>query len=59
MAFWIAGEDKIIRALRRYIRRDKGYERGQIYAIPYCRFGFNEEGYHAERHHVMDNEDVS
>ena len=59
VAFWIAGEDKIIRALRRYIRRDKGYERGQIYAIPYWRFGFNEEGYHAERHHVMDNEDVS
>lgn len=58
-AFWIAGEDKIIRALRRYIRRDKGYDRSQIYAIPYWRFGYDEEGYHAERHHVMDNEDVS
>ncbi len=45
--------------LKDFIRRDKGYERGQIYAIPYWRFGFNEEGYHAERHHVMDNEDVS
>lgn len=59
VAFWIAGEDRIIRALRRYIRRDKGYERSQIYAIPYWRFGYNEEGYHDERHHVMDNEDVS
>lgn len=59
VAFWIAGEDKIIRALRRYIRRDKGYERSQIYAIPYWRFGFDEEGYHKERHHVMDNEDIN
>lgn len=59
VAFWIAGEDKIIRALRRHIRRDNGYDRSLIYAIPYWRFGYDEEGYHAERHHVMDNEDVS
>lgn len=56
-AFWLAGEDKMVKALRRYVRRDKGYEREQIYAIPYWRHGYNEEGYHQMRHDVMDSDD--
>ncbi|MEQ4660510.1 siderophore-interacting protein [Providencia rettgeri] len=56
-AFWIAGEDQIIRDLRRYIRREKGFGRDDIYAIPYWRYGYDEEGYHHERHAVMDNPD--
>ncbi|HEF8774375.1 TPA: siderophore-interacting protein [Providencia stuartii] len=56
-SFWIAGEDQIIRDLRRYIRREKGFGRENIYAIPYWRYGYDEEGYHHERHNVMDNPD--
>nr|WP_247605647.1 siderophore-interacting protein [Providencia rettgeri] len=56
-AFWIAGEDQIIRDLRRFIRREKGFGRDDIYAIPYWRHGYDEEGYHHERHAVMDNPD--
>lgn len=56
-SFWIAGEDQIIRELRRFIRREKGFGRESIYAIPYWRHGYDEEGYHHERHNVMDNPD--
>lgn len=56
-AFWIAGEDQIIRDLRRFILREKGFGREDIYAIPYWRHGYDEEGYHHERHAVMDNPD--
>lgn len=56
-SFWIAGEDQIIRDLRRYIRREKEFGRENIYAIPYWRYGYDEEGYHHERHNVMDNPD--
>ncbi|MCW2254936.1 NADPH-dependent ferric siderophore reductase [Providencia alcalifaciens] len=56
-SFWIAGEDQIIRDLRRFIRREKGFGRESIYAVPYWRYGFDEEGYHYERHNVMDNPD--
>ena len=57
VAFWLGGEDQIIRDLRRFVRRDKGFHRENIYAIPYWRHGFDEEGYHEERHAVMDNPD--
>lgn len=57
VGFWIAGEDQIIRELRRFVRREKGFSREDIYAIPYWRYGYDEEGYHHERHAVMDNPD--
>lgn len=57
VTFWLAGEDKLVKELRRYIRREKGYERHQLYAIPYWRHGFDEEGYHVLRHEVMDSDD--
>ncbi|CNH46360.1 siderophore-interacting protein [Yersinia mollaretii] len=56
-AFWIAGEDSMVVQLRRYLRREKGCERQQLYAVPYWREGLNEEDYHHKRHEVMDNLD--
>ncbi|CQJ54531.1 siderophore-interacting protein [Yersinia rohdei] len=55
--FWLAGEDRMVVALRRYLRREKGCERQQLYAVPYWREGLNEEDYHHKRHAVMDNID--
>ncbi|MDN0086722.1 siderophore-interacting protein [Yersinia nurmii] len=55
--FWLAGEDKLVVRLRRYLRREKGCERDQLYAVPYWREGMNEEAYHQKRHDVMDNLD--
>lgn len=55
--FWLAGEDRLVVALRRYLRREKGCERQQLYAVPYWREGLNEEDYHHKRHEVMDNID--
>ncbi|WP_145521750.1 siderophore-interacting protein [Yersinia aldovae] len=56
-AFWLAGEDKMVVQLRRYLRREKGCQRQQLYAIPYWREGMTEEIYHQKRHEVMDNID--
>ncbi|KOY60835.1 FAD-binding protein [Photorhabdus heterorhabditis] len=53
VTFWLAGEDKLVKELRRYVRREKGYERHQLCAIPYWRYGFNEDGYHDLRDEVM------
>lgn len=55
--FWLAGEDAMVVQLRRYLRREKVCERQQLYAIPYWREGLNEEGYHQQRHAVMDDID--
>ncbi|CNF83366.1 iron-chelator utilization protein [Yersinia enterocolitica] len=55
--FWLAGEDRMVVQLRRYLRREKGCERQQLYAVPYWREGLNEEDYHHQRHEVMDNLD--
>ncbi|WP_277850592.1 siderophore-interacting protein [Moellerella wisconsensis] len=57
IVFWFAGEEQIIKPLRRYIRHDKGYDRQHIHAVPYWRHGYNEEGYHQMRHDVMDSAD--
>jgi NADPH-dependent ferric siderophore reductase len=55
--FWLAGEDSMVVKLRRYLRRERGCERQQLYAVPYWREGLNEEDYHHKRHEVMDNID--
>lgn len=55
--FWIAGEYAMVKNLRRYVRRELGGEHNQMYAIPYWRFGYNEETYHPLRHEVMDADD--
>lgn len=55
--FWLAGEDRLVVKLRRYLRRERQCERNQLYAVPYWREGLNEEGYHQKRHDIMDNID--
>ncbi|MFC0227295.1 siderophore-interacting protein [Serratia aquatilis] len=55
--FWLAGEDRLVVELRRYLRRERQCERNQLYAVPYWREGENEEGYHNKRHEIMDNID--
>ncbi|MBJ2063838.1 siderophore-interacting protein [Serratia odorifera] len=55
--FWLAGEDRLVVELRRYLRRERQCERNQLYAVPYWREGLNEEGYHEKRHEIMDNID--
>ncbi|KFK94299.1 MULTISPECIES: siderophore-interacting protein [unclassified Serratia (in: enterobacteria)] len=55
--FWLAGEDRLVVELRRYLRREWKCDRNQLYAVPYWREGLNEEGYHEKRHEIMDNID--
>ncbi|MGL9736419.1 MAG: SIP domain-containing protein [Symbiopectobacterium sp.] len=56
--FWLAGEDRIVVQLRRYVRRELKVERNQLYAGPYWHEGLNEENFHQKRHDFMDNPDV-
>lgn len=55
--FWLAGEDRLVVELRRYLRRERQCDRNHLYAVPYWREGLNEEGYHNTRHEIMDNID--
>lgn len=55
--YWLAGEDRLVVELRRYLLRERQCERNQLYAVPYWREGLNEEGYHQKRHDIMDNID--
>ncbi|MBF1994224.1 siderophore-interacting protein [Serratia symbiotica] len=56
--YWLAGEDRLVVELRRYLRRERQCDRHHFYAVPYWREGFNEEGYHHKRHEIMDNLDM-
>ena len=53
--FWFGGEESLVVPLRNHVRRDLGVERTAIYAVPYWRFGKDEEAYHQNRHAVMDS----
>ncbi|MBV7260445.1 siderophore-interacting protein [Photobacterium sp. WH24] len=53
--FWLGGEEQIVVGLRRFIRRELDVERTQVYAIPYWRFGTDEDSYHTSRHQAVDN----
>ncbi|OKB66920.1 NADPH-dependent ferric siderophore reductase [Serratia marcescens] len=55
--FWLAGEDRLVVELRRYLRRERQCDRNRLYAVPYWREGLNEEGYHDKRHEILDNID--
>lgn len=55
--FWLAGEDRMVVELRRYLRREQAYSWEQLYAVPYWRKGDSEEQYHKARHKVMDELD--
>ncbi len=42
-------------AIRDYLRRERGLSRDAIYAVPYWKASLSEEGYHDERHRIMDS----
>ncbi len=50
----LAGEHRTVVALRAWLR-SLGLPKPRLYAVPYWRFGDDEEAYHADRHEVMDN----
>jgi NADPH-dependent ferric siderophore reductase len=54
---WLAGEDAAVRAIRTYLRTERGLERSMLQAVPYWKAGVNEEAYHEERHRIMDAQD--
>lgn len=54
--FWLAGEEQIVVGLRKHVRRNLDVDRKKVYAVPYWRYGKNEEAYHQQRHDVMDDE---
>ncbi|WP_051512466.1 siderophore-interacting protein [Skermanella stibiiresistens] len=53
----IAGESGAVVAIRDYLRRERGLDRNAIYAVPYWKASLTEEGYHEERHRIMDTMD--
>lgn len=52
--FWFAGEETLVLALRRHVRHQLNAPRQAVYAIPYWRRGDSEEGYHQQRHRMME-----
>ncbi|MEJ2764335.1 siderophore-interacting protein [Photobacterium sp. MCCC 1A19761] len=54
--FWFAGEEQIVVGLRKHVRRHLDVDRKLVYAVPYWRYGKDEEAYHQQRHAVMDDE---
>ncbi|WP_230425669.1 siderophore-interacting protein [Spartinivicinus ruber] len=53
---WVAGENNAVVNIRNYLKAKYGLTRKNLYAVPYWRDGFDEEGYHEDRHKVMDEE---
>ncbi|MAS33199.1 MAG: NADPH-dependent ferric siderophore reductase [Anaerolineaceae bacterium] len=54
---WVAAESAAVRAIRTYLRTERGYNRNNLYAVPYWKAGVAEEEYHDERHEEMDAND--
>ncbi|MDV5171361.1 siderophore-interacting protein [Photobacterium rosenbergii] len=52
--FWFGGEESIVLGLRRWARNELDVNRQQIYAIPYWRYGKDEDSYHTQRHQHTD-----
>jgi NADPH-dependent ferric siderophore reductase len=50
----LAGENARVVSLRHIFRNQFKLEKSHLYAVPYWKQGENEEGYHQERHRVMD-----
>lgn len=56
LSAFIAGENSSVLAVRDYLRITYGLRKSKLYAVPYWRRGQDEETYHQERHHIMDEE---
>lgn len=54
---WVTAESVAVKAIRNYLRKERGLARQDVYAVPYWRAGLSEEAYHDERHRVMDDEE--
>lgn len=53
----LAGENSQVVAIRDYVLQKKQVPKKMLYAVPYWKDRFTEEGYHAERHRIMDELD--
>ena len=53
----IAGENSRVLALRQFVVAQQQVPKSMVYAVPYWKFQFDEEGYHEERHRIMDEMD--
>ena len=42
-AVWIAGEGQTVKALRRYVKRERGVDPDRLYASPYWQIGMTED----------------
>ena len=51
-----AGENSLVLAVRDYLRTTFKLPKALLYAVPYWRNGQDEEGYHQQRHTIMDEE---
>ena len=50
----LAGENSQVVAIRDYLLKEKNFPKKMLYAVPYWKETFTEEGYHEERHRIMD-----
>ncbi|HEY7773714.1 MAG TPA: amino acid adenylation domain-containing protein [Marinagarivorans sp.] len=50
----VAGENSLVLAVRDYLRSEFKLPKTLLYAVPYWRRGQDEEGYHQQRHTIMD-----
>lgn len=51
---FVAGENAMVLRVRDYLREAFGLSKRTMYAVPYWRYGQDEETYHQERHRIMD-----
>lgn len=51
---WVAGESSAVISIRTHLRRERGFERAQLYSLPYWKADQSEEVYHEDRHRIMD-----
>ena len=52
----VAGENSLVLTVRDYLRTTFKLPKALLYAVPYWRNGQDEEGYHQQRHTIMDEE---
>ena len=51
--FWLGGEHNLVVTLKAFLTRECGVKKEMLYALPYWRYRFSEEGYHDQRDEVM------